>query len=392
MSTPGSGWISRRTRPAFVASIAALCCVAACSGDDDSLEEDTSALCAWLTRCEVKIPTLLQGQTGLFCRPDLLSRFVETLTATDRARLDSDRLKACLEEIPADGSCDVFSRRDPPGCDTFVEPLQPPGAPCTSDFECIDGECVGSDNTCEGICRANAKLGEACENDAPECSAGLRCVNSVCEPEGPINQPEGEPCDSTEDCAVGLGCASNVCVPPVPLGAACQPVTFFSLDRCASDLVCADTSCGEGAAIGASCANTPCAPGGRCLEDTQVCKQTRLPGETCETTFQCPSAHACSGGRCAPLPIVGESCEAVDGCLGARCDEGVCTLIPDGEPCEDGVGCAGFCDRSPATPVCVPRRAEGAGCEDDDECTAGTACLGPYDARVCTECNRPSGL
>jgi hypothetical protein len=145
-------------------------------------------------------------------------------------------------------------------------------------------------------------------------------------------------------------------------GEGCREVREKSLfiGECAGGLFC-DTSQRTG------CEGT-CAP---LLGEGEACKESHRG--------QCAPGLGCRKGKCAPLrKRHGEACAADDACLG-KCVDGKCVAYGLlGGPCnasQFGMACVRelTCDR--AVRRCVARREAGAGCEADDECAAGLACV-----------------
>lgn len=95
-------------------------------------------------------------------------------------------------------------------------PIKYPGDPCSSNFDCISGNCTG--NVCQGI-----QLGRHCQS-SQSCNVGLYCASSnyqfTCQP---LIQPYNFGCGSDFDCVNWCGCRFTSGGPP----GTCVP--YFSL-------------------------------------------------------------------------------------------------------------------------------------------------------------------
>ncbi|MBZ0119557.1 MAG: hypothetical protein K8H88_21380 [Sandaracinaceae bacterium] len=101
-------------------------------------------------------------------------------------------------------SCDGRSTRSDAG-PADASSGAPPGSPCGSDFDCLDGVCRESAVTQVSSCYARCpsdRLGHLCDD-------GSECYGYCRGDQGP--NALGTACDSTESCLPGLECADGIC-------------------------------------------------------------------------------------------------------------------------------------------------------------------------------------
>ncbi len=175
--------------------------------------------------------------------------------------------------------------------------------------------------------------------------------------------PAGAPCVQGWDCPAGALCESDdlvaplACVPPAGLGDPCASGGAGMVRSCGEGLVCVNYQCATPAAQGASCEQLDCAEGLRCDNalDPATCVRLGDDGDSCAADSECATGLGCAGGRCT-----------------ARLDDGVA--------CVNGQdACNGSCSVCrPATVggahQCLDRGAQGAGCDDTDDCRSHFAC------------------
>lgn len=302
-------------------------------------------------------------------------------------------------------------------CSRLSAGLVPPGAPCTSAYECSEGYCSAEPGGC-GVCVSPEPTSDAClsRNDAGEvtsrrpCELGwgcdestARCVRNralgeacgpalgrcflgcgarcsadggvgTCEPFGGANAP----CNPgrQNECAPGLGCVYSLmgdggarCQPQVGEGAPCGPGTNF--DELAQESPYSADEYAGGASLDAPL----CQPGMLCeaLDGgfPGRCRRVgaRAAGETCGETARledtCPPGFSCrSNGsppyRCLPVSADGESCDRP-------------------RDCRPESSCGYQMGRS----VCVPRVGAGEACGGAGECLQGLTCTYGAPVVVC---------
>ena len=125
----------------------------------------------------------------------------------ERGRLTYDPKLAhrCLEAFAAT-SCDGHKRNVVlEGCDTFITPKTPAGAPCRASESCIGGSCVDGAADKEGVCQAFATENTSCAERS--CAKGLRCdgTSKLCVPQ----RPNGEACQTNGECQ-SQGCNGRI--------------------------------------------------------------------------------------------------------------------------------------------------------------------------------------
>jgi len=116
--------------------------------------------------------------------------------ARGRLAFDAKLAHRCLEAFAAT-TCDGHKRNVViEGCDTFITPRTPPGAPCNASESCIGGSCVDGGPDKEGVCQAFATENTSCAERS--CVKGLRCegASKLCVPA----RANGEACFTNAEC------------------------------------------------------------------------------------------------------------------------------------------------------------------------------------------------
>jgi hypothetical protein len=322
-------------------------------------------------------------------------------------------------------------------CAGLFVPLSPLGAPCDTDFACIDGFCDRDDFSRSrphyviggcGVCAPRGQAGQRCLGRSwiggdLECAEGLICLcedgNAGCS-EGtcarPLTAALGEPCGGQIACEgelhCGYGASEVTCVVPQATGLPCDSasacISDICLDQdeegqglcgprqpgsvcessseCESNRYCEDGDC-KLAVLGTPCYGA-CSDDSLCVwDETGTCLLGVGRGEACRGLGQCPADNLCIDGKCGRYLGVDEACESSgepDVCpQGTSCSNGACRLLPgDGEACSED--CAvGACQDGTCGPL-----AEGSPCDEGsmfngaDPCGPGLECGGSYaDAR-----------
>lgn len=125
--------------------------------------------------------------------------------AKGRVAYDQAKAEACIAGIKAMSCADWNNGlKQPPECDqAFVAKVAVGGA-CQTEFECIDGVCVGADSSTtpptDGVCKAKVAAGQACMSvdlvtdtcaDGTYCGSGGTCV---------AKKAGGEACSGDDEC------------------------------------------------------------------------------------------------------------------------------------------------------------------------------------------------
>jgi hypothetical protein len=349
------------------------------------------------------------------------------------AKVNCDDLNFCTDD-----SCN-----DTGGC--LFEPNSLPcddGDPCTVADECEAGQCQGYEVACD--CQADedciplddgnpctgtlfcdkGKLPYSCKT-APgsvvECPApegeDLFCKKNVCDPKTGkcelVPDHEGNLCDDQDPCTLADTCSDGTCQPGGPANCsddnpctddACGPAGCTHVSNAApcddSDLctvgeTCSDGLCQPGLPIGCNdqnpCTDDVCDPGLGCLH-------TAAAGP-CDDGNPCTSGETCSKGKC--WPAVALDCDDDNVCTDDGCDPaGGCTHKLNTAPCDDADLCTtgdhchlntcigsakltcndgNACTDDSCNPksgcTFVPNLAP---CEDGNLCTAGDSCSGGW--------------
>jgi hypothetical protein len=316
--------------------------------------------------------------------------------------VDGPKARACIDWLKT-ASCEQVARMNR---STGEADGGAAANPCEGAFRTPDDD----DDRSSGQPPA-AAAGQPCRSgDQSSCQRGLYCTAPLFSPATnqescPVCAPlptAGQPCGSGYHCAPGLYCKAKdprmhdqggTCVPPEPDGGEC-----LSAEQCASGF-CRRPSgglgtCDPGGTVGAACAARAdcrhpliCNPqtmkceslrplGGPCTADAQ-CANGRCDtaagacgladGATCRSASDCRSGYCNESTRvCGSRKPVGEACTSSGECETNDCRNRVCfERCGSDRPCPAGQ----FCD--PRTQQCRSPGADGARCDDDDECQSG---------------------
>jgi uncharacterized protein (TIGR03382 family) len=108
---------------------------------------------------------------------------IKASQAKGRVVYDGLKVQACVEKFEAASTtCAQLNTTNHftgvPECASFLQPKVAPGDACTADFECVGGFCdtsaVPTGTAGDGVCKAFAKLGDACSSTAP-CAPEFIC-------------------------------------------------------------------------------------------------------------------------------------------------------------------------------------------------------------------------
>lgn len=303
------------------------------------------------------------------CAADGQNRaLLEDALTGGRVVIHMDVVRACDAWGEALKRGEERDRTDKP-CDGMIEGQVAVGGTCVQAWDCAgDAICApGADNATVLTCQAPGTAGATCETDAtkdrargrgaPECAAGLSCVDGLCAPLGAAGatcgtgqapcdadtyckdgtcaarEPAGGVCAAESHCQTGLKCQADVCTPdvPVPTGEACDPEGLPCADPCAS---CHATTAGG---------------------DVFVCALQGEADAACDSSADCRLSLTCAAnGRCVAPAAANASC------ADRACADGLFCACP---------GNAAACDD--AAQVCSPRIAPGGACSTDNQLTGG---------------------
>lgn len=299
---------------------------------------------------------------------------------------------------PETGLCDSPPQADGTACDD--------GNKCTHDDACKAGVCAGaavvcqasdqchSAGTCDaatGTCSNPAKAEGATCDDANKCTHDDVCAAGVCAGVAVV-------CQASDQCHVAGACEAST-------GACSNPAKGDGVSCDDGDACTRTDTCQAGACKGANlpgCMSSPaCKAKNECVEVTDCTGQA--DGTICDDGNACTQKDVCMGGQClGTTPVV---CKALDQCHDAgtcNTQTGVCAnpAKADGASCEDGNQCtatdtckAGVCVAGP-TKSCMasdschsagtcnpsngmcsnPSKTDGAGCDDGNKCTQTDTC------------------
>jgi hypothetical protein len=281
---------------------------------------------------------------------------------------------------------------------------------CTTDEQCVAGECVVSPVDCDDAnpCTDDfCDCGSGCIN-SNICNDGFTCTTDTCNPSTLecTNTPNHAACDG--ECSDGTCDADpdSTTIDPVtgcditsvePDGTACDDA-----DACTTTDECTGGACGGDPVVCtplSQCHDAGTCTAGVCSDPPKANGASCDDGTLCTSPDECDGAGSCVGSN----PVV---CAPLDQCHDAgTCNPGtgLCSDPPsaDGSPCDDADACtqtdecdgagacvgenpvictpldqchvAGTCDSG--TGLCDdPQQTNGTGCDDGNTCTIGDAC------------------
>jgi hypothetical protein len=201
---------------------------------------------------------------------------------------------------------------------------------------------------CEGALTPRVSAGGACAANE-SCEAGTDCTSGTCQAFAAGR------CNRTIDCPQGQSCTeSGSCIATTAPGVEGEHCSVTG--SCASGFTCVRPL------------NRPANEG--------YCRQMVGAGETCSAMTPCEPDYVCLG-TCQPPLKEGDACSDMCGwdlsdlVCGKTTKQ--CLYLPKSGPCLDGTHCNDFyayCDKTQATPTCMPLKKEG------DECLTTTECTG----------------
>jgi hypothetical protein len=313
------------------------------------------AVCASLLEClgEQKLRAFVDSEV---CEERFAAGFAQSDFSTlsdsiDRGRIElhSESLEQCYADTRALG-CEIQTQRLPASCQSALRGTVAQGETCTTGADCA-GQAFCPTSACPRVCSARHDAAGSCGRDE-ECKSGLICLQSKCAKPAAV----GDACGGT----TGAICA---------LGTSCLGSTAEAAGQCATNASVQVGAVGEVCTPG----GTLCREGLSCAYDGDQgfnCQEAVAAGEPCHLALptMCPGSQYCTAedvtteGRCAALPIDGESCvlgsECAGGhvCLQAGSEAVVCRRVLSlGETCEVDAMCrSGRCaqGKCAATEVC----------------------------------------
>lgn len=286
------------------------------------------------------------------------------------------------------------------------------GTPCTlcdpKDATCVDDLILrycGADGVCGGatpcppppscvVDKDCPQMGMACQQcpDGTYACPTVQCINGQCI--GSVQTCSGTVCASDADCPrVGAPCqicpdGSTACPSSQCVNGQCA----YSFPGCTGYNPCAGKACGDQCTqcdpTDPACTETAvlkyCDASGACTSNTPVCGVG-----VCKVSADCPAVGACPacpGGQCATLDCINGACQFV-------CPPNptpACTTVADCIfdticiSCWDGSCAKGDCINGECRQVCPPQAAQ---CRLDSDCPALGLCkLCPDSSCASTVC------
>jgi hypothetical protein len=187
---------------------------------DDAPRQLAEAICPKAYECCMTSQLMDNMQAGTdvaSCETktrDAFQQQVATIKASEekgRVVYDGAKVQACVDRIKS-STCAALNTTNHfsgvPDCASFLQPKVAVGGACAADFECAGGFCdtsaVPSGTIGDGVCKAFAKVGQACSADVP-CSADLWCDGTKCTTERPPGGASPEACFYSSACSYAGG-------------------------------------------------------------------------------------------------------------------------------------------------------------------------------------------
>jgi len=308
-----------------------------------------------------------------------------------------------------------------------------PGCANCVDGYCCDGTCGGQCEACdlggrEGVC-SNVN-GEAPHGSRAACSPYVTCAYST----STGTSSCATTCTGDTACAPTSFCSGGACVAKKTNGAACTGANQCVSGNCVDGFCCESSCTGQCSACGepgneGKCIAVDGAPRGArtaCTTTGYGCVSGAC-GTTCTKDAHCLGANYCSGGACVPKLANGSTCTANTQCSSGACSDGYCCAAACTGTCSS-CGPSGTCGATTGVPLapktcgaylkcsagacatscsadtdctsgffcntssrCVVRKALGAACLGNSECTSGFCangvCCNSACGSECEACN-----
>lgn len=262
----------------------------------------------------------------------------ELLVAVENGTVlfDESEARLCLASLAGATCTQDALEADSGHCDLVFSGTVAAGGACAINAQCISQQCSMTSCPVEGCC-----IGTCVGDTAPlPTLIGDSCANEGCD--------EGF-CDQT----------TLICTARQPAGASCTDDNQCISDNCG--LVCTDLpGLGEPCMLGSGGAQ--CNSIGLYCGASSTCEAFALEGEACGQTVACSPFYQCVAGSCTLLPTLGDTCTLDSrGCIdNSWCDPATLRCAApqaDGATCQDNDECAGRCDFDTMTcitdPICV---------------------------------------
>ena len=294
------------------------------------------------------------------------------------------------------------------------------GNPCSVGDVCSGGACVAGPGSCDCQLDSDCKDdGNLC-NGIPTCASGkctvlqtsvVQCdptLNTACTVQAcdvtdgkckATNVPDNSGCDDGSVCTLQDRCVGGTCT---GTAASCDDKNGCTTDSCDALAGCANTPNTATCDDGDSCTTGDICAGGACTAGANTCAACTIDADCVDDGNLCNGLPSCQGGLCKPKAGSAVTCPAASGCQTFVCAPatGACNAqaTADGTACDDDNVCSatsacfgGACvgnvtancdDKNPCTTdTCDPKagclHAAATGpCDDGNPCTSGDACGG----------------
>jgi hypothetical protein len=241
-------------------------------------------------------------------------------------------------------------------------PLKADGSACSDNNSCTQTDTCQA-GVCVGSMPVMCPAADACHVQGVCNVATGMCDNNVKQDGTPCD--DGSSCTQSDICIAGMCTGQNPVVCPAPDGCHDAPICNPMTGQCANPVKADGSSCDDGN----PCSQTDTCMNGVCVGGNPVICS---PKDSCHTAGLCsPATGMCSE----PTKNDGSSCDDGDACTQIdSCKGGVCTgATPVNCSAKDACHDVGVCD--PMSGMCNdPFKADGATCDDKNECTDADAC------------------
>ena len=255
------------------------------------------------------------------------------------------------------------------------------GSVCNGQGDCAQGQGSGP---CAGgyACKDASSCHTTCSADE-QCAPGFYCTQSLCLPK----REDGEVCSQAPQCLSGhcqggFCCAGGECCAQ---DTHCDDKNPCTANTCVG-FVCAaanlDTPCGQAICLAASYFPTPECAAGECVETAATACGGDDPCKVygCDVQAGCTTDDAKAGTECGAPSCSGSMLTAPAACDGAgSCLDATPAPCANGYTCLDAATCRTTCgndnhcqgDFYCGSGICLPKRANGDGCNASLQCASG---------------------
>ncbi|MCO4760362.1 MAG: hypothetical protein KC502_02585 [Myxococcales bacterium] len=252
--------------------------------------------------------------------------------------------------------------------------------PVTGALACDDGDPCTKDGTCsKGVCK---------KSPGAVCNDGIPCTKDACEKTGCVHTPDDDACAGTDPCFslacdLSAGCTADT----VNSGAKCDDG-----DSCTAVDTCSDSGTCDGSDNTCTCkSDGDCDNTNKCLPRHCFLGKCEID-ESKRVVCDASGDGYCGKNTCAPktglcsmtVANAGKACEDNDICTASSaCKDGVCAGAGV-QSCDDNNPCT--TDKCDPVTGCGTTATPGA-CDDGEKCTTGDSCKKGVCSGKLTSCD-----